>query len=373
MATYAEVFQFLLAQQRNASGLIDSGTVYFYDPGTTNVKTVWDDRDKNTEADNPKTLSADGTAEVYGDGTYRVLIKDSDGTTVYDIDGVQLGYDAQAAATTSASGIVELATATETATGTDSTRVVTPAGLKTALKTLRALGAIKQMDVYVVGDSPATWTKPTDCNGALVIGIAGGGGGGAVTTADTAAQVAGSGGGGGGFISLITSGLGSSETVTVGAGGAGATTTGAAGSSGGDTSFGSHATAGGGYGGQGASSSTQIALPGFGGDTATGNADGDILIRGESADYGTFGYDGTNLFVLGGKPGSGALGLGGAYRGSVEFTSGITDGLNSASGYGEGYGSGGAGGVKYDGTSIAIGGDGAGGLCIVLSLYGTFS
>ncbi len=92
MATNAEIFHFLLNQQRDAIGIIESGSALFYEAGTSNLKNVWTDRDKNTISANPATLAQDGTVAVYGDGTYRVVIKDSDGVVVHDYPAIEMGF-----------------------------------------------------------------------------------------------------------------------------------------------------------------------------------------------------------------------------------------------------------------------------------------
>lgn len=106
-------------------------------------------------------------------------------------------------------------------------------------------GRILQVDYFTAS---GTWTKPSGCTQAVVVVVGGGGGGAGGTTSYQPG-----GGGGGTCIRFITSGLGSTETVTIGAGGAG----GISGALGGDhkgvdgglTSFGSHLSASGGEGG----------------------------------------------------------------------------------------------------------------------------
>lgn len=90
MATKAIQVDFLLSQVRNAIGSLIGGTVYFYEAGASespgNLRSIWLDRDKATPAGNPYTLDANGTAQLYADGIYKVVIKNSAGSTVYTRD-----------------------------------------------------------------------------------------------------------------------------------------------------------------------------------------------------------------------------------------------------------------------------------------------
>lgn len=74
---------------------LNGGTITFYDAGTTNKRNVYQDPELNTTAPNPVNLNsrgepeaADGTAiDIYLDGNaYKVVLKDSAGTTVHTID-----------------------------------------------------------------------------------------------------------------------------------------------------------------------------------------------------------------------------------------------------------------------------------------------
>ncbi len=64
-------------------------TAYFYSAGTSSAKNVWTEKEK-TNPYTSRTLGSDGTAQVYGDGVYRIIIKDTDGTTVYDWDNIKV-------------------------------------------------------------------------------------------------------------------------------------------------------------------------------------------------------------------------------------------------------------------------------------------
>lgn len=89
-ATYGQVFQSLLTQQRATGAVLSGGKVYFYTAGTENLATVWTSRTKATPAANPGTLSADGTLAVYGDGQYDVKITTAAGVQKFYWYGVSL-------------------------------------------------------------------------------------------------------------------------------------------------------------------------------------------------------------------------------------------------------------------------------------------
>jgi hypothetical protein len=146
------------------------------------------------------------------------------------------------------------------------------------------------IDAFTSSD---TWTKPSGCNAALVIVVAGGAGGGSANAGGAAYAAGGGGGSGGMTIDFITSGLGSTETVTVGAGGAAEV-------AGSNTSFGSHVTADGGAAGSGAANGS-----GAGGYGGLASATGLVGFA------GTDGTDGLALYgpnaMVGGVGGSGAV------------------------------------------------------------------
>lgn len=89
-ATYAQVFQSLLTQQRATGAVLSGGKVYFYSPGTSNLATIYTDRNMGTPAANPATLSADGTVAVYGNGQYDVKITTSTGVQKFYWYGISL-------------------------------------------------------------------------------------------------------------------------------------------------------------------------------------------------------------------------------------------------------------------------------------------
>lgn len=61
------------------------GSLTFYEVGTTTPKNTWSDPDVTTLNANPVTIDSAGRAsfEVWGDGGYDVVLKDSDGATVW--------------------------------------------------------------------------------------------------------------------------------------------------------------------------------------------------------------------------------------------------------------------------------------------------
>lgn len=182
------------------------------------------------------------------------------------------------------------------------------------------------------------WSRPTGCNAVFAIVQAGGGGGGGNNATGGSTFSVGSGGGAGGEgQDFITSGLGSSETVTVGAGGTGSL--GGAGSGGSTSSFGIHVSASGGAGGiAGIAGTTTGATGGLGGTSTNG------LIP-TTAQAGGLGW-GSNL------AGMGAAGQGGSSRyggGGVGRTFGIP-GQAGDNGTGRGAGGGGSGSNVNEGA-----------------------
>ena len=194
-------------------------------------------------------------------------------------------------------------------------------------------GRLLQLDVYTSSD---TWTKPSGTTAVLVY-VTGGGGGGA--GCNLANQGAPGGGAGATAIEYITSGIGSTETITIGAAGSGGSTSGGSGGTGGTSSFGAHCSAVGGTGG---------ALSGSAGGAAGTATGGSINAAGGMGDSGVLadahgGMGGSSFWGGGGSGGSG----------------------DSSGSGGNAFGSGGGGGAKI--TANRAGGAGAAGLILVFS------
>lgn len=227
-------------------------------------------------------------------------------------------------ASTTTQGKVELATNTETQTGTDSTRAVTPASLSHRIS--------NTFDNIVVFDTPgvSSWTVPTELSSgtrkAIVTVVAGGAGGASGPSGNR-----GSGGSAGGAAIKLADLTGeTSISVTVGSGGAGGTGGGSS-SPGTSSSFGSMVSC------TGASASTSVA----GGNSGSGTG-GDINIGGGNGSDGSAnggsGDGGPSIF--------GGNGRGGVSGGSIE-----TNGKAPGAG-GGGAGNGGLGGSGADGIVI---------------------
>jgi hypothetical protein len=71
--------------------LCSAYTAYFYAAGTSTAKNVWTEKEK-TNPYTSRTIGSDGTVQVYGDGVYKIVIKDGDGTTVYEWDNIKVQY-----------------------------------------------------------------------------------------------------------------------------------------------------------------------------------------------------------------------------------------------------------------------------------------
>lgn len=187
--------------------------------------------------------------------------------------------------------------------------------------------------------SSGTWTKDSKTRSAAVHVWGGGGGGGGGVTSD---PLGGTGGSGGGYsYKLITSGLGSTETVTIGAAGSGGSTN-ANGTGGGTSSFGSHCSATGGGGGIKSSS-------GAAGAAGSGSG-GNLNLTGGQGDFGVSGVTSSNTDGFGGGGGCSPFMAGRTYS-------------TGAGNAGQNYGCGGGGGRSSG--SPSAGGNGSPGLIIV--------
>lgn len=218
---------------------------------------------------------------------------------------------------------------------------------------------------YQAFTGSGTWTKPTNLTGNEMVVVqvwgAGGGGGGVLAGAG---NNGGGGGGGGSFVEshFRASDLGSTVTVTIGAGGAGGAAGANNGVAGGNTTFGSLATAyGGGLGiagdangntnGGGGGGAGNIAVGANGSGTSGGAGGG---FGGGAANTATTNSDG------GGGGGNSGNSGGASFNGGGGGAGGATsDFAGSASING---GGGGAAGAASGGTSIYGGAGGAGAL-----------
>jgi hypothetical protein len=144
------------------------------------------------------------------------------------------------------------------------------------------LGATGKLDVsvmpispvvrtYLVGVSPATWTKPAGLK-YITVEVQAGGGSSGGTNSNTNQSTGGAGAGGYSRKTIAAATLGATETVTIGAGGT-APGTDTDGNDGGSSSFGAHATASGG------GKSLKENSGGGGGGVG---ASGDVNLSGES-------------------------------------------------------------------------------------------
>lgn len=82
----ASLIDILVSGIRKSDGTVaDSGTVMFYEPGTSVQRAVYSDEDGETVYTQPITLDADGTKRVYTDGPVRMIVNDSDGNQIVDV------------------------------------------------------------------------------------------------------------------------------------------------------------------------------------------------------------------------------------------------------------------------------------------------
>lgn|SRR5574341_1271855 len=201
-------------------------------------------------------------------------------------------------------------------------------------------GRLLRTTIYTAND---TWTLQADVSYVEVEGVGGGGGGG---TGTGGASQAGAGGGGaaGAYFrkKILRVVLNATEAITIGVGGPSAT----AGSA---TSFGAHASAGGGDKGANQAAGAGLSTVDFGtGGTATG---GDLNLRGSNGGYGLR-LSGT--VARAGSGANGYMGCGGAIGDQVAGA-----GLDA-----QGKGAGGAGGLALTAVTNP-GGSGSPGILIV--------
>lgn len=67
---------------------LDSGSVYFYEPGTSTAKTVYSDSNGNTALSNPVILDSAGRASIWLNGYYKRVIKNANGVTIKTEDNL---------------------------------------------------------------------------------------------------------------------------------------------------------------------------------------------------------------------------------------------------------------------------------------------
>lgn len=203
--------------------------------------------------------------------------------------------------------------------------------------------------------STGNYLKTTNNPRAVLVRLLGGGGAGGGAPATAAGQVSiGSGGAGGGYAEkwILASLLANSETVTIGA--AGVPASGTTGGDGGDTTFGSHFTAGGGSGGNfgtavAGTRAVSGAVPGIG----TG---GDLNAAGERSQPG---WAVASIPLQMGGNGGGSI-FGGGGGGAITTTGQGTGGAAT------GYGAGGGGATNgTTGNSAVSGGAGKAGVAII--------
>lgn len=85
----------------DSGNIVASGTVTFYQAGTSTLETVYQDYELSSAHANPATLDSAGRLVAYSDTRIKVVIRKSDGTTVRTIDDVNLANSDLTSATAS--------------------------------------------------------------------------------------------------------------------------------------------------------------------------------------------------------------------------------------------------------------------------------
>lgn len=324
------------------------------------------------------------------------------------VDSVAFGNVPQAS--TIAVGVVQLATALQTASSTGSGSagpLVIPASLATstynpATAPLRVvvtqnsgkidnnfiatstlgLSQSANLQVFTSTTTPGTWTKTTGAKIVCAYLIAGGAGGNGGLNGSGSGGNSGNGGTGGGSGGYTTTcfdatTLPGTMTVTIGAGGAGGTAPGGTGTNGTNTTFGSFLNAIGGKQNTASAGFVSGTIGGAGGVGTGGSSPGSagtasfwnsLLAGGAGGAAGTIGGVGVSasstLPYIGGTGGGGGQGV----------STGSTGGNGGAGAfgglYGAGGGGGGGGGAGNVGAGLgAIGGQGADGIADIVTYF----
>ena len=72
----------------NDGAPLNGGLVYFYQPGTSTPKDTYTTSGVSVANANPVVLDSAGRANIWLDGNYKVIVKDSDGVTIYTEDNI---------------------------------------------------------------------------------------------------------------------------------------------------------------------------------------------------------------------------------------------------------------------------------------------
>ena len=288
--------------QDSAWNPLVGGQIFTYAAGTLTAKATFQDDALTIANTNPTIVDARGEASMHGLGVYRIILKDSVGNTIYDVDNIE-----SVASIFSAPILGRLIRTTVYVNDNAGGNLISVNGAG-----------------FAANSSPFVAMTNTTVVDVEVLG-AGGAGGGTPVVATGQVSCAGGGGAGAYVTKRITSGF-SNITVTAGTPGNGVA--GGAGQTGGTSSFGTLISCAGGAGGAAGSSIAPgfFYAPGGGGGAVLGAPNGSIVAPGGQGDYGLY-----NSTPLGGAGGVSANGPGGNY---VFGTSNGSQGLSPGSGGG---------------------------------------